>query len=152
MSRAGGIEIVRVAGPGGQVLRPELLEPAQPVHRQLRPHLSGDYVQQMRDIFVDGAEMVVAIVDGTVRGLAVFRIFSNTHAGRRFYVDDLVTDEMHRSSGVGSALLRWLEAASRERGCNGVDLESGTQRTRAHRFYFREGFFVTGFSFRKAFE
>jgi hypothetical protein len=37
----------------------------------------------------------------------------------------------------------------RARRATDIDLESGTQRTRAHRFYFREGFFVTSFSFRK---
>jgi GNAT superfamily N-acetyltransferase len=84
-----------------------------------------------------------------VAGVAVFRVFENTHAGRRLYVDDLVTDEAWRSSGVGVALLRHLEAEARARDCSGIELESGSHRTRAHRFYFREGFVITGFSFKK---
>ena len=39
----------------------------------------------------------------------------------------------------------------RDRGCPGLDFESGTQRTRAHRFCFRERFLITAFSFRKEF-
>ena len=51
---------------------------------------------------------------------------------------------------VGSeTLIEYLQAVARNRGCPGMDLESGTHRTRAHRFYFREGFFITAFSFRK---
>jgi hypothetical protein len=41
---------------------------------------------------------------------------------------------------------------ARSRGCNGMELDSGTHRTRAHRFYFREGFLITSFAFRKEFK
>ena len=84
-------------------------------------------------------------------GVAVFRYFENTHVGHKFYVDDLVTDEGFRSSGVGHALLVFLEQLARSRGCNSIELDSGTQRTRAHKFYFREGFVIPSFSFRKDF-
>jgi GNAT superfamily N-acetyltransferase len=110
-----------------------------------------DYARKMQQVFRDGAEMCVAVSAGRVVALAVFREFENTHVGRRFYVDDLVTDESDRSAGAGKALIDYLEKTARQRGCPGLDLESGTQRTRAHRFYFREGFFITAFSFRKEF-
>ena len=90
--------------------------------------------------------------DAGVIGVAVFREFENTHVGRRFYIDDLVTDESERSTGAGHTLIAYLEKVARDRGCPGLDLESGTHRTRAHRFYFREGFFITAFSFRKEFQ
>jgi hypothetical protein len=35
-------------------------------------------------------------------------------------------------------------------GCDVVALDSGTQRTAAHRFYFREGFVIPSFCFRKS--
>jgi GNAT superfamily N-acetyltransferase len=142
--------VVRVADRAGTVLEPAWLPRAERVHRQLRPDLSTDYVSQMTGIFREGGEMAVAVLDGEVAGVAVFRCFANTHVGRRFYVDDLVTDDLQRSTGVGHALLSWLEQEARARGAGNIDLESGTQRTRAHRFYFREGYFVTSFSFRKA--
>ncbi|MEI7968336.1 MAG: GNAT family N-acetyltransferase [Betaproteobacteria bacterium] len=146
----GEVRIERVFGAGAEPVSLQWLVQAEPVHRQLRPGLDADYPSQMRRVFSGGAEMAVAVARGRVIGVAVFRLFENTHAGRRFYVDDLVTDEAHRSAGAGAALLGWLESEARRRGCEGLDLESGTQRTRAHRFYFREGFFVTGFSFRKS--
>ncbi|HYL18988.1 MAG TPA: GNAT family N-acetyltransferase, partial [Burkholderiales bacterium] len=80
------------------------------------------------------------------------RHFQNTHTGQKFYVDDLVTDDAARSSGVGHALIAFLEKLARTRGCSGMELDSGTQRTRAHKFYFREGFVIPSFSFRKDFE
>lgn len=141
--------IVAVTGTGREVVEPEWLARAEVVHRQLRPQIPGNYSQTMQRIFADGAEMCVAVAGEEVVGVAVFRTFGNTHAGRRFYVDDLVTAENSRSRGVGRLMLTHLEALARERGCSGMDLESGSQRLRAHRFYFREGMAITGFSFRK---
>ncbi|MBI1395823.1 MAG: GNAT family N-acetyltransferase [Betaproteobacteria bacterium] len=142
-------EVIRVSAADGRLLEPAWLAAAEAVHRQLRPGLESDYAGQMAGVFADGGEMVVALVAGQVAGVAVFRLFRNTHVGRRFYVDDLVTDDDQRSRGVGHALIAWLEREAASRGCAGVELESGTQRTRAHRFYFREGFAIPSFSFRK---
>ena len=149
---ANTMRIVQITGTNGAVLEREWLAGAEAVHRQLRPQLPADYSAKMQRIFRDGGEMCVVVRSKEVVGVAVYREFENTHAGRRFYVDDLVTDESERSSGVGRALMACLHLAARERGCTGLDLESGTHRTRAHRFYFREGFFITSFSFRKDFQ
>ena len=148
---ADAVRIVAITGTRGEVMEREWLASAEPVHRQLRPQLPADYCAKMERIFGDGGEMCVAVRRKKVVGVAVFRGFENTHAGRRFYVDDLVTDEGERSSGIGHALLAHLQRTARERGYSGLDLDSGTHRTRAHRFYFREGFFITSFSFRKEF-
>jgi hypothetical protein len=143
------MEIVRITDDERRVVEPELLAGAQAVHRQLRPDLPADYAGTMRRIFETGGEMCVALIEDTVVGVAVFRSYENTHAGKRFYVDDLVTDEGYRSSGVGHALLGFLERLARERGGDSIDLDSGTHRTRAHRFYFREGYVIPSFVFRK---
>jgi GNAT superfamily N-acetyltransferase len=144
--------IVSITGPSGAVLEPAWLARAESVHRQLRPQLPADYAAKMRKVFEGGGEMCIAASGELVVGVAIFRLFENTHVGKRFYVDDLVTDEGTRSTGIGKALVAWLEAEARRRGCPGLDLESGTQRTGAHRFYFREGFVIPSFSFRKDFK
>ena len=146
------MDIVRVTDDDGRLVEPDWLGRAEAAHRQLRPQLPDDYNSKMQAIFASGGEMCVAVEDGRVVGVAVFRSFENTHAGRKFYVDDLVTDEAARSSGVGHALLAFLEKMARGRGCSGVELDSGTHRKRAHKFYFREGFVISSFAFRKEFE
>ena len=146
------VRILQVTGAGREVVEPQWLAAAQRVHRQLRPQMPVDYVQKMHKVFRDGGEMCVAVRADRVVGVSVFREFENTHVGRRLYVDDLVADDAERSTGVGRALVAYLEKVARDRGCPGFDLESGTHRTRAHRFYFREGFFLTAFSFRKDFQ
>ena len=146
------VRIVQVTGSSREILDEQWLAKAEQVHRQLRPQLPAGYLEKMRRIFDEGGEMCVAVLDQRVVGLAVFREFENTHVGRRFYIDDLVTDETRRSTGVGKQLIAYLEQLARDRGCAGLELESGTHRARAHRFYFREGFGISSFSFRKEFQ
>ena len=125
------------------------LKRAEAVHRQLRPQLPEDYCARMTAIIASGARLVLAIEDEQVRGLALWRIIENTYEGRRLYVDDLVTDSVDRSKGVGKALLGCLEARAREEKCDTLALDSGVQRGEAHKFYFREGMQIAAYSFRK---
>jgi GNAT superfamily N-acetyltransferase len=64
------------------------------------------------------------------------------------YVDDLVTDEAHRSSGWGRQLLRWLTDEARRHACAKLVLDSGVQRVDAHRFYLANGMTLFGHHFR----
>jgi len=72
------------------------------------------------------------------------------YCSRILYVDDLSTDERERSRGYGRALIEWLKEEARENGCRELQLDSGVQRERAHRFYFREGLTINCYHFRIA--
>lgn len=133
----------------GAVARPDLLAEAERVHRQLRPQLPANYTARMAQVFANGGRMAVAEEGGRVLGVCVFRFLEKTYAGREVYCDDLVTDESERSRGAGRAMLEFLEAAGREHGCRRLSLDSGTHRTSAHRFYFRERMVASAFHFIK---
>jgi hypothetical protein len=142
------MNVVAVSNEKGEITDPKLLAAAERVHRQLRPHLK-DYVGRLKEVLAAGAEMAVAVEGGEVRGVTVFRILEKTHSGRDLYCDDLVTDEAKRSTGVGHALMQYMERVCRERGCDTFSLDSGAQRQQAHKFYFREGMTITSFHFDK---
>ncbi len=144
------MKIVEVYAEDGQVAGGEWLAPAERVHRQLRPHLPADYAAKMARVLKD-ARMALAVEGDAVLGLAVYRWHENTFDGLKFYIDDLVTDEVRRSGGVGHALIVHLGEVARKLGANGLVLDSGTQRTQAHKFYFREGFVIPSFNFKKSF-
>ena len=78
-----------------------------------------------------------------------FRIQNCLHSGKTLYVDDLVTAEDQRSKGFGEMLMAWMENHAREQGCETFSLDSGTQRTGAHKFYFRRAWPITSFHFAK---
>lgn len=145
------MKLVDVTNQQGETIDLGSLKRAEAVHRQLRPQLPADYVATMQAVFVNGARMLLAMSeDGQVRGVAVWRLVHNTFEGLRLYVDDLVTDEQMRSTGIGKALLAHLENYAKAQGCDVLALDSGTQRAEAHKFYFREGMHISAYSFRKS--
>lgn len=143
------MEMIEITDVSGGIVRAMWLERAEAVHRELRSALPADYRTKMQRVFEGGGRMVVAAEGNAVAGLAVWRVYENTAIGVHLYVDDLVTSEARRSLGVGHALVQWLEQRARELSCVALVLDSGTQRTRAHRFYFREGMAVVCFNFSK---
>ncbi|MCX5384908.1 GNAT family N-acetyltransferase [Streptomyces sp. NBC_00083] len=130
---------------------PRLTDDLLPVLSELRPHLTAAL---FADIYgeghAQGLRFTAAYSDaGVCVGAAGWRIIVNTSAVRKLYVDDLVTAATARSTGVGHALLAHLEGHARAAGCTSLNLDSGTHRTDAHRFYFRERMAVTAFNFDK---
>jgi GNAT superfamily N-acetyltransferase len=142
-------DVVPVTDARGAIVNLDMLAAAERVHRQLRPHLPEDYTARMTEVFASGAEMAVAVIAGEVAGITVFRVLEKTFSGRELYCDDLVTDEAKRSTGVGHALIAYMEKVGRERHCDTLALDSGTQRQQAHKFYFREQLPITAFHFSK---
>lgn len=78
--------------------------------RELRPHLTHDAFRSLyHEGHGQGLRFLAAYLDGTCVGVAGWRIVVNTSAGRKLYIDDLVTASSHRSRGIGSALLAELD-------------------------------------------
>ncbi|WP_263771781.1 GNAT family N-acetyltransferase [Propionivibrio soli] len=143
------LRAIAVTDDAGSVIEPEWLARAEPVHRQLRPQLPADYAGRLARVFANGAHLAVVADGEVVVCVAVWRLIENTYEGRRLYVDDLVSDETRRSQGAGKLMLDWLEGRARALGADVLALDSGVQRARAHRFYFREGLHISSFSLKK---
>jgi GNAT superfamily N-acetyltransferase len=146
------LKIIAIADDAGTAAAAKWLSAAQDVHRQLRAQLPSEhaaYLAALQPVFANGGRLCLAVEDEAVRGLALWRVVENTYEGRRLYVDDLVVDAPWRSRGIGKALIDWLEDRARALGCAVLALDSGVQRSDAHRFYFREGFAIPAFCFRK---
>jgi GNAT superfamily N-acetyltransferase len=119
------------------------------VMQQLRPHLVRDeFVPLIRSMMASDGYKLAFLDDGGVRAVAGFRIMHMLHAGKELYVDDLVSDEKARSKGYGRKLLRWLIARAKREKCLLFELDSGTHRVDAHRFYLRERMIIQAFHFR----
>jgi GNAT superfamily N-acetyltransferase len=126
-----------------------------PVIRELRPKLkdAAELVQRVQRQQGQGYRLIYAINDkGEPVACAGFRLIENLSAGRSLYVDDLICLEAWRGCGFAKALMRWMEQFARDEGCETFHLDSGTQRERAHHFYFREGLSITSFHFVKKLE
>jgi GNAT superfamily N-acetyltransferase len=132
----------------------QLLIQAHDVHRQLRPHLPSDpkaYINQIRDICSTGpARMVVAVNNDEILGLTIYRVTEDIKYAKHIYCDDLVTNENARSSGVGRCLINYMKNEGKKLGIDPLILDSGCQRGRAHKFYYREGFIINRLGFTMA--
>ncbi|MCB7135088.1 GNAT family N-acetyltransferase [Cellulosimicrobium marinum] len=120
-----------------------------PVLQELRPHLTAEALRQVLVDDAPGPRFLAAFDGDTCLGVAGWRLVANTSAGRKLYVDDLVTAATARSRGVGALLLGELERRARAAGCSVLDLDSGVQRFDAHRFYLRERMDIVAHHFAK---
>jgi len=126
-----------------------------PVIRELRPHLedAGELIERVTRQRAQGYRLIYAVNDkGAPVACAGFRLIEYLYAGHSLYVDDLICREDYRGLGYAKALMRWMEQFARDEGCQTFHLDSGTQRQRAHHFYFREGLSITSFHFVKTLE
>lgn len=122
------------------------------VMRQLRPHFDkeeGFIAQARRQMTQERWRLAYVEERDEILAVAGFRLLECLATGKTFYVDDLVTREDRRSQGHGETLMRWLETRARKAGCATFSLDSGTQRTGAHKFYFRMGMTIPSFHFAK---
>ncbi|WKL56646.1 GNAT family N-acetyltransferase [Asticcacaulis sp. ZE23SCel15] len=121
-----------------------------PVMKALRPHLQDneDLLERARrQMSESGWRLAYVEDDGQVVACAGFRVHEWLVSGKILYVDDLVSAQDQRSRGYGKALLDWLKSQAKSEGCTQLRLDSGTHRTQAHRFYFREGLVISSFHF-----
>jgi GNAT superfamily N-acetyltransferase len=120
-----------------------------PVMKQLRTGLGeAEFLERVRRQSSDFGYALAFLEDeGRVRSVAGFRISECLFAGKYLYVDDLVTDAGQRSRGHGDRLFDWLVAQARENDCTRLRLDSGVERTDAHRFYLRKGMKISSHHF-----
>ena len=124
------------------------LSDVYPVLHELRTELSEQAFQDLyEEGYGEGYRVVGLFDDGECRAAAGYHLSHGFMHGRFMYVDDLVTADAHRSKGYGRAMNEHLFEIARRHGCNTVQLDSGTQRKDAHRFYLRERYDITSFHF-----
>jgi GNAT superfamily N-acetyltransferase len=118
------------------------------VMSELRPHLvREEFVALVRGMQTQGYRLAFVEQDGAVVAVAGYRIATSLHLGKHLYLNDLVTTARARSGGHGARLIGWLRDQARDADCGFFDLDSGTQRVRAHKFYFEQGFHISSFHF-----
>ena len=110
-----------------------------PVLSQLRPDItSTEILPVIRRQMSFGYQLIYLYDKHQVLSVAGFRVSENLAWGKHLYVDDLVTDQLHRSQGAGEALLNGLIDIATKNQCQQLHLDSGVQRFEAHRFYLKQ--------------
>jgi len=136
MSEANTTADVRIAREESEVRR------CFPAYRELRPHLrSADELVERWRVQTGQGFQIVYIPDGdTIPALAGYRFLHTLAWGHILYIDDLVAVAARHKTGLGTALLKYLQEEARRLGCDAVHLDTGYQRHLAHLAYLRNGF------------
>ncbi len=120
-----------------------------PVMVQLRPHLAdtAELVMRVARQRAAGYRILAAWRGDVPIGLAGYRVEENLIHGRFIYVDDLVTVEADRRSGIGARLLHAVAEEGRKLGCDRLVLDTALENVLAHRFYYRQGLLARALRF-----
>ncbi len=115
-----------------------------PAFHELRPHLQSEdeVVERWRNQREEGYRIVYVREGNKVVAAAGYRFLNTMAWGHVLYIDDLVALQSSHRKGLGTLLLQHLQSQTREKGCDGVHLDTGYQRHLAHRSYLRNGFHI----------
>jgi GNAT superfamily N-acetyltransferase len=96
--------------------------------------------RRLEELAAGDAEVLVALVDGTVRGLIQISIHRAIESGAWAEIDALVVDESHRNTRIGRALVDHARSWAADRHLLRLRVRTNEKRADAHAFYERIGF------------
>ena len=115
---------------------------------QLRTQYThNSLVEQIKKQQELGYQLAYVVSGGDILCVAGFVVGEKLAWGKHIYIDDLVTNENHRSSGVGTFLINWFKRYCLELGCQQLHLDSGIQKFSAHWFYLTNRFNIASHHF-----
>lgn len=92
--------------------------------------------------------MFVAADGGRIVGFVAGDVSNNFyHEGLLCYISTLVVDADVRGKGIGTMLLRQVEALACDRNCASVELDANFHRVASHAFYEHFGFAKRAYTF-----
>ena len=109
---------------------------AFPLLSQLRKDLHLDeFLQLINKMTTEGYRLFALYEENQMKSLVGLAIRTNFYNRSHAYIYDLISDTTERSKGYGQQLLHYIHQWATDQGLEYVALESGIQRTEAHRFY-----------------
>ena len=101
----------------------------------------------------DGYQLMIGEVNGQTIGFIALHWYHAFHHTRLIgRVVAFCVDEAHRSTGLGSQLLKYAEDFFRNKNCVKVELTSNLKRKESHEYYFRKGYHQVSMHFVKYLE
>ena len=115
---------------------------------QLRPQYTKELlIAQIKKQQISGYKIAYIKSSDNILCVAGFVVGEKIAWGKHIYIDVLVTNEDHRSTGVGAFIINWFKSYCKELGCKQLHLDSGIQKFSAHRFYLNNRFNIASHHF-----
>ena len=117
---------------------------------ELRPQLEQENLLVIiQEMMSEGYQFAYIEVDGKAVSFIGYRYLQYLYNGKHIYIDDLSTLPKYRGKGYADKLLQHVEQIAILKGYDVVTLDSGHQRTDAHRLYLNKGFNIVARHFSK---
>ena len=117
---------------------------------ELRPQLEQENLLVIiQEMMSEGYQFAYIEVDGKAVSFIGYRYLQYLYNGKHIYIDDLSTLPKYRGKGYADKLLQHVEEIAILKGYDVVTLDSGHQRTDAHRLYLNKGFNIVAHHFSK---
>lgn len=114
----------------------------------LRPHLEKEsFVALIQELQPTGYHLAFIEKDGKAAAAVGYRYLHFLFCGKHIYIDDLTTLPEYRQHGFGGTLLDFVAEEARKNGLKTVTLDSGHQRSDAHRLYLNKGYKISSHHF-----
>ncbi|WP_168194053.1 GNAT family N-acetyltransferase [Pontibacter sp. SGAir0037] len=119
--------------------------------RLLNPGMTAErYKELLLQMLPNGYRMVGAFRNDFCCGISGFWVNTKLYSGKYLEADNFVVEEAYRSKGVGKLLSDWMLQEAKDLNCDTVMLDAYVTNSAAHKFYFREGFYIKSYHFFKS--
>lgn len=125
----------------------------RPLILELNPKLSDERFEHYFSQINTQAYRCAGVFDQErLIGIAGFWMFTRFWCGKQCDIDNVIITEDYRGQGFAKQLMAFIEGIAKEEGCDTMVLDSYTNAEAAHKFYFKQGYFIKGFHFIKPIE
>ncbi len=119
--------------------------------QQLNPQLSLEQIQgYLQEMFQFSTYNCFGLYQnqklvGISSGWITIRLYS----AKQLEVDNVIIDNTLQSRGLGKFFFEFIENWAKQNGCKTIELNTYTQNSKSHKFYFNLGYSIIGFHFQK---
>ncbi|WP_405567992.1 GNAT family N-acetyltransferase [Polaribacter sp. Asnod6-C07] len=94
-------------------------------------------------------ECVGLYVNEILVGISGLWYSTRHYIGKTVEPDHVIIDHSERGKGLGKTFFSWIDAYVINKGCEAIELNAYSNNSKAHKFYYNEGYNVYGFHFLK---
>ncbi|HEY0262839.1 MAG TPA: GNAT family N-acetyltransferase [Chitinophagales bacterium] len=118
---------------------------------QLNPKLSTEQLEQyLKEMFLFPTYRCFGVFQNNkLVGISSGWITVRFYSGKQLEVDNVVIDSEIQSKGIGAKFFEYIEDWAKKNDCKNVELNAYVSNAKAHKFYFRNGYWIMGFHFVK---
>ena len=109
----------------------------------------GQLEKSLKEMLKQNYACVGAFLNGQCIGVAGYWSGTRFWCGRYIDVDNVYVLDAYRRQNVGKVIMDFIETIAKKQKANMIVLDSYVTASKAHKFYFREGYAVAGYHFFK---